>query len=124
MCDEAVAAIDFSVLTVVTDEWKVQVRGNAIYGRIRGPKHRLDLGFEPRVDERSLAAAPHGLVGQSYDGSDIPRHGKLDAYPALDAPGEFTTTAMAEGAIEGDATMYEVAAPHETRFAFSRFDGA
>ena len=31
---------------------------------------------------------------------------------------------MAEGSIEGDAAMYEVASPYETRFAFSRFEAA
>ena len=31
---------------------------------------------------------------------------------------------MAEGAIEGDAAMYEVARPYATEFAFSRFMSA
>ena len=30
---------------------------------------------------------------------------------------------MAEGAIQGEAAMYEVLGPYATRFAFSRFDG-
>jgi len=29
---------------------------------------------------------------------------------------------MAEGAIEGEASMYELLSPHDTSFAFSRFD--
>ena len=29
---------------------------------------------------------------------------------------------MAEGAIEGEARMYQVASPYATNFAFSRFD--
>ena len=31
---------------------------------------------------------------------------------------------MAEGAIDGNAAMYELAGPHATAFAFSRFEGA
>ena len=37
--------------------------------------------------------------------------------------GHIVTSAMAEGAIEGSASMYEVPTAHSTRFAFSRFDG-
>ena len=59
-----------------------------------------------------------GLLGQSFSG-DGKRDGKRDVYPAA---GRFTTSAMAEGAIEGTAAMYEVASPHATDFAFSRFD--
>ena len=35
-----------------------------------------------------------------------------------------TVILQAEGAIEGEADMYEVASPYETTFAFSRFDAA
>ena len=59
-----------------------------------------------------------GLLGQSFSG-DGKRDGKRGVYPAA---GRFTTSAMAEGAIEGTAAMYEVASPHATDFAFSRFD--
>jgi len=62
---------------------------------------------------------PHGLVGQSFSSSVEPRLGKIDVYPAT---GRFTTSAMAEGAIDGEAENYEVGAPHATAFAFSRFD--
>ena len=58
------------------------------------------------------------MLGQSFSG-DGKRDGKRDVYPAA---GRFTTSAMAEGAIEGTAAMYEVASPHATDFAFSRFD--
>ena len=47
--------------------------------------------------------------------------GKVDLYPD---GGEFTTAAMAEGAIDGEAHMYEAAGPHRTEFVFSRFDAA
>ena len=47
--------------------------------------------------------APHGIIGQSFDGSMIAVSGKLDDYG--DRP-EFTTSAQAEGAIEGTAADY------------------
>ena len=97
--------------------WSLDVRGNHVYGHISGPLHRLDVSFHAKdnADSRSL---PHGLVGQSFS-STASRWGNVDEYPA---EGHFTTAAMAEGAIEGEAAMYEVAAADATSFAFSRFD--
>jgi len=63
--------------------------------------------------------APHGLIGQSFDGSNIAVSGKLDNYG--DKP-TFTTSAQAEGAIEGVYTDYIVPDPFSTLFKFSRFD--
>lgn len=45
----------------------------------------------------------------------------MDAYPR---EGSFTTSAQAQGAIEGTAKDYEVASAYATDFAFSRFDSA
>ena len=47
--------------------------------------------------------------------------GQVDVYPWS---GSFQTSAMAEGALDGDAAMYEVGSRFETRFPFSRFDAA
>ena len=60
-------------------------------------------------------------VGQSYATIGLVRSGKTDTYPPA---GSITTTALAEGAIEGTASDYEVANAHATEFAFSRFDAA
>lgn len=49
----------------------------------------------------------------------VARHGKVDRYPHA---GRFATSAMAEGAIEGTAAMYEMDSPYATHFKFSRFD--
>ena len=49
------------------------------------------------------------------------RHGKEDKYPWA---GHYTTSAQAEGAIEGTVSDYEVASVHATEFAFSRFNAA
>ena len=120
-CDEVRASIDASTLTVATGEWLVKVTGQPVYGRLSGPAHRLDVALEPLVAEEKFAAKPHGLVGQSYDGSKVPRYGRVDQYPPLEVPAEFTTAAMAEGAIEGVAADYQVADKYATQFKFSRF---
>lgn len=63
--------------------------------------------------------APHGIIGQSFDGSMIAVSGKQDKYNDLP---EFTTTAQAEGALEGKHTDYIMTAPFATDFKYSRFD--
>ena len=59
---------------------------------------------------------------QSYDGDGKLRAGRLDKYPPRDVNPTFTTTAMAEGAIDGVAADYVVASPFETEFKYSAFD--
>ncbi|EOD17945.1 hypothetical protein EMIHUDRAFT_195925 [Emiliania huxleyi CCMP1516] len=83
----------------------------------RPSEMRLDVSFHAK-DNAASRSLPHGLVGQSFS-STASRWGNVDEYPA---EGHFTTAAMAEGAIEGEAAMYEVAAADATSFAFSRFD--
>ena len=69
--------------------------------------------------ERSLDVAPHGLIGQSFDGSDVGVDGAVDPKPQ---PGEhMTTKAMAEGSIEGVWQDYVMPSPFATSFKFSRY---
>ena len=63
--------------------------------------------------------APHGIVGQSFDGSKLAVSGKQDDYG--NGP-EFTTSAQAEGAIEGTHKDYIVSAPFATAFKYARFE--
>lgn len=121
-CDNLRASIDVATLLVETPEWEFKVRGSRVFDRIAGPHHRLDLSFTPLLDDSMLSVAPHGIIGQSFDGSNTPRMGRTDIYPDERVAGEFTTTAMAEGALEGDALDYRLAGPFETAFRFSRFD--
>jgi len=118
-CGDLRIEMAFSSATFGLGNWTVTVRGNHVYDWISGPKHRLDVSFNARGDApaRSL---PHGIIGQSFSSSS-PRHGRVDEYPEA---GRFTTSAMAEGAIEGEAALYEMPHPHATHFAFSRFDEA
>ena len=87
---------------------------------ISGPKHRIDVSFSARGDAPARDR-PHGILGQSFATPGLKRIGKKDIYPWK---GFFTTSAQAEGAIEGAADDYEVASAHSTDFAFSRFDGS
>jgi hypothetical protein len=63
--------------------------------------------------------APHGIIGQSFDGSQISVSGKHDDYG--NGP-EFTTSAQAEGAIEGHYKDYMLRSPFSTVFKYTRFD--
>ena len=62
------------------------------------------------------------MVGQSFSSLE-PRYGKIDLYPET---GSFTTSAMAEGALEGTAscTRSSGRTAYETDFYFSRFSAA
>ena len=63
--------------------------------------------------------APHGLVGQSFDGSKTSLSGKLDSYGGAR---EVWTSAQAEGAIEGVHTDYAMRSAFATSYRFGRFD--
>ena len=91
--------------------------GNHVYERVSGPRHRLDVSISA-AEGTAARALPHGIVGQTFS-STSPRFGAKDWYPER---GHFKTAAQAQGAIEGSVSMYEVASPYDTRFAFSRFD--
>merc|ERR1711988_1400047 len=65
------------------------------------------------------AVAPHGLIGQSYDGDGMAVDGATDDYFNKT---EVTTKAMAEGAIEGSAPDYKMSSMYATDYKYSRFD--
>lgn len=114
-CDDGTTVrVDYSTVYVHTPDWDVVVGGRPVYDRLAGVRHRLDTSFAP-VQNR---VGYHGLIGQSYDGTGVPRIGKQDVYPAR---GYFVTSAMAEGAIEGVADDYRVASRFDTAFRFSVF---
>lgn len=117
-CDSATIRTDYASGTIETPEWVVTISARPVYNRVHGPKHRLDIGMKPRVAERDLSAWPHGVIGQSFDGDGMPIGGKKDNYTS----GVVFTKAMAEGAIEGNASDYQVFDAYETRFKYSRFD--
>ena len=56
---------------------------------------------------------------QHWDGDGKAIDGEEDVFPYK---GDFTTYAMAKGALEGEPTDYEMAGKYATAFKFSRFD--
>ena len=120
-CDNLFASTDMSSLKVKTEEWTIGIHGKPIYNPIWGPTHRIDVQFYQLKPYKDFITPPHGIVGQSFDGDDIPRWGKIDEYPSLTEPGVFNTSAMGEGAIDGKANDYEVFYNYSTVFKYSRF---
>jgi len=106
-------------LVVNTGLWQMTVWSKPYPNAPANPgKALLNIHVEALYDADSDPVAPHGLIGQSYDGDALPVDGELDDYHGK----EITTKAMAEGAIEGDATEYELHHKFATRFKYSRFD--
>jgi len=133
-CYDVKMAMAYSSATFELGNWTVIVRGmlscsgsaddnqeHRFLGcLIAGPKHRLDVSFIARGD--ALARdRPHGIIGQAYATPGRVRHGKKDAYPLA---GSYTTSAQAEGAIDGTASDYEMVSAHATAYVFSRFNAA
>ena len=112
-CEDIKIQTDYSSVKMMTSDWTVTLRCNRVYNKVKGPDTRIDL------DIRKLKDVPsHGILGQSYYfESDV--SGEVDEYPL---EGEFTTRAMAMGAIEGSYLDYIVPTAFETRFKYSQFD--
>lgn len=119
VCDDVVFSVDMSTLSIDALEWSFRIQASPVYGSRLGPTRRLDLTCEFRGNETLVR--PHGLIGQSYDGGLLPRQGQTDEYPPPNSNTVFTTTAEAQGAIDGHADDYVLAAPESTSFRFSRF---
>ena len=119
----------YATLFVRTAGWETNVTRHTVYHAVAGPKWRFDVairpltktGFEHRHGTPSTTVAPHGLIGQSWDGDDVAVDGATDDYYKA-AETEIWTKAMAEGSIEGDASEYVLSTPYATRFKYSRFD--
>jgi hypothetical protein len=117
-CEAAMIKTSYGSARMALPEWDLDIAARRVWNRVDGPMYRLDLAMKPTVAEHDLAAWPHGIIGQSYDGDGKAISGKQDNYSAP----VVVTEAMAEGAIEGVASEYQVASPFETAFKYSRFD--
>jgi len=107
-------------LTLTTGEWVVKAASRYLaFASQNAFKKRLDVVLEPLKDTLEQVA-PHGLIGQTFDGDAIAIDGAVDDY----SPDVVVTLAMGEGAIEGDASDYEIkrSEPFSTAFKFSRYD--
>ena len=124
-CFDLKMAMGYSSATFELGNWTVTVKGmpSCDTGHdclIKGPAHRIDVSFTARGNA-PIRHKPHGLIGQSFATPGLARNGKQDVYPFA---GMYTTTAQAEGAIEGTASEYEMQSAFATEFAFSRFNAA
>ena len=108
--DDVSVALADRVATIATPEWTLTLSSKFKAGIVAagntcaGGKCFLEVKVSPRVDVAKLKVAPHGLIGQTYDGDGLGVIGKTDDYKTRD--NVVTTSAMGEGAIEGDASDY------------------
>jgi len=119
--DDVLVRMTYSSLHFITTEFEivVSVQHFRLERNVTNLHHRLDVSIKPRVAEAAFAVPPHGIVGQSWDGDGLAIDGEQDAFPVS---GEFTTYAMAKGAIEGVPNDYKVPQRYSTDFKYSRFD--
>jgi len=136
-------SIETSMLTakVETPAWAVNVTSKPIYGLVQPLLNGTHVHGHWDVDQRRLdilihgtypQPQAHGIVGQSYRDATV-RNGKLDVYgidefgntePSVDSDGmlpTLTTSAQAEGAIDGVHTDYKLPNAWSTDFTYSRF---
>lgn len=110
-------------LEITDGRWKITVVDKEFPNPLANPgKKLLHVKLEPlptyKVDKDPTA--PHGIIGQSYDGDDIGVSGAEDDY--RNSGEELSTSAQAEGAIEGTYHDYQMASPFSTSFKYSRYD--
>lgn len=104
------------VVTINTTRWLVEAQTRP-FRSFRGMT-LLNFQLNPLYDADHDPVAPHGLIGQSWDGDGVAIDGAQDDYTGK----EVVTKAMAEGAIEGSAADYEMDDKFSTQFKYSRFD--
>ena len=108
-------------LSILTGKWLVEAASvNFPYATLNSGKVLLDMSLQPTYEVDDDPVAPHGLIGQSFDRDSLAVDGNIDF---LRGP-EVTTTAQAEGAIEGTAMDYKMAGKFASAFKYSRFDVA
>mmetsp|Transcript_43830 Transcript_43830/g.141370 ORF Transcript_43830/g.141370 Transcript_43830/m.141370 type:complete len:720 (-) Transcript_43830:136-2295(-) len=123
-------------LHVRTGGWAIDAAARLIWQTATPGKKQVDLSFAPLRDPLAPNAAtgkvvaPHGLIGQSFDGDAIAVDGKKDHYRELwwrqssFKSNEITTEAQAEGAIEGSGDDYKLDDVFGTDFKYARFNAA
>lgn len=118
--DDVILKMTYASLYVLTPEFEVIITPYQfrLERNVKGLHHRLDVQIRLRVPEEKITVAPHGIIGQGWDGDGKAINGEQDVFPTS---GEFTTYAQAKGAIEGIADDYMLAGPFATAFKFSRF---
>jgi len=100
--------------------WSVGAKLTAYpFAKLNQAKRLLDIKIVALYDADRDVVAPHGIIGQSWDGDDYKVDGNTDHSKAYAT--ESTTAAQAEGAIEGNYLDYKVGSPFSVDFKYSRF---
>jgi len=106
-------------LIVSNGVWEMSARIAPFpFAALNKGKMLINVAIKPLHDVEKDTVAPHGLIGQSWDGDDIVIDGAMDTLRGT----ETTTKAQGEGAIEGIVAEYKMAGPHATDFKYSRFN--
>lgn len=126
-------------VAVQTAAWTVEVTAKPIYGlvppllnntHVHGRWEEDQMRFDISVKGVFPQPDAHGIVGQSFRDA-VRRDGAVDVYDIEDAPEKanadgylppLTTSAQAEGAIDGVHTDYKLDHVLSTTFRYSRFD--
>jgi len=107
-----------AVLEVSDGSWQMVCKARLYpYSTANKEKKRLDIAFKQLKQDAAAKVAPHGLVGQTFDGDNVAVDGAQDDYKGP----VVVTKAMGEGAIEGKASDYAVPTPYSVDFTYSRF---
>ena len=114
-CGDAFVTTKYSSAVFETSDWWIKALALPVYDRISGAHHRIDLTVTSKT-----SAAAHGILGQSFSPNTFEStNGAHDTYPDS---GTFTTSAQAEGAIEGTSSDYSVQSIYGTYFKYSLFN--
>ena len=137
--DDVKVSTRLLTVAVETAAWAVEVAAKPIYGLVSPLLNSTHVHGRWEEDQRRLdisirGAFPqpdaHGVVGQSFR-NETRRDGTLDDYDINSAPEKadsdgflpaLTTSAQAEGAIDGVYTDYKLSNLLSTAFAYSRFE--
>jgi len=109
-----------TTLIISDGRWEVSAMSKPFPNpRAHPGKSLLNVKLRTLYDVDKDPVAPHGIIGQSYDRDNMRVDGLTDNYADRT---EVTTSAMAEGALEGHASDYKMAHRFATNFKFARFD--
>lgn len=112
-CGDVVVQTFYSTILILTNKWKMKLVAMDVFGYLNGPTKNMNIEIEPRKPVNKV----HGLIGQTFM-SEYRVDGKVDVYPTY---GEYTTSALAEGAIQGYANDYVVEGKFSNKFVYNLY---
>ena len=87
--DDVSVSLEKRAATIKTSEWTIGLSSKMKPGMVGATtcadgKCFLEVKMSPLVDVATLKVAPHGLIGQTYDGDGVGVIGKTDDYKTRD----------------------------------------